>query len=287
MTDGSLVLVFDDGYAEDYERVRPVLDDRGVPACLSIVPDWIGREGHLSADELSDLVGSGWEIAAHGRRHRYLQAHGLARDAGAGDARVFLDSDHVFPGEDHGIYPGDDFEITDGEAKEVRELAGKGKEGDPYVDFARPLNDDYAADEAVLRPTPSLLDDEIVGVREAFRDLGHDPSTFVLPYDAGDARAWSLIEDHYEALADAAVRSLPNPPGTSLTNLRRYYLETDAMTMVDIETYLDRVAEQGGIGVLAGHAAWETVPPERVAAVVDAALDCGIEVTTFEDLRMR
>ncbi|WP_206424993.1 hypothetical protein [Halosimplex salinum] len=52
------------------------------------------------------------------------------------------------------------------------------------------------------------------------------------------------------------------------------------MRMVEIETYLDSVAECGGLGILAGHTDWETVPPERVGAVVDAARERGIEVTT-------
>lgn len=285
MDRGSLVIVFDDGYTEDYEQVRPVLQKRGVPACLAIVPEWIGSERHLSADQLDDLVHSGWEVAAHGRRHRYLLRQRLAKDAEAGDERVFLRPGHVYPGESHGVYAGDDFAITDGETGEVCELSGTGVAQPPYVELTRPLTDDYAADAAVLRPTPTLLEDEIVGVRDAFRDLGYDPSTFVFPYDAGDVRAWSMVEDHYDVLANAAVRSLPNPPETSLTNLRRFYLETDSMTTGEVGTYLDRVAEAGEIGVLAGHAAWETVPPERVAAVVDAALDRGIEVTTFEDLR--
>ncbi|MFC7196916.1 hypothetical protein ACFQL4_23440 [Halosimplex aquaticum] len=79
------------------------------------------------------------------------------------------------------------------------------------------------------------------------------------------------------------MRSLPNPPGASPLDLQRYYLETDAMRLAEIETYLDGVAERGGLGILAGHTAWDTVPPERVAAVVDAAHERGIEVTTVRE----
>lgn len=282
MTNGQLALVFDDGYAEEYDDLYPVLDDRGVPASLAIVPEWLGEEGHLTAGELDELVDAGWEVVAHGRRHRYLQAHGLAEDATAGDERLHLDSDHVFPGEDHGLYPGDSFEVTDGSTTETHALAAKGDE-DPVVTLEAPLGADFAAEETVFRPTADQIDDEVAGVRGEFAALGYDPTTFALPYDAGDPRVRRAVAREYDALVNATPRSLPNLPDTPPLGLSRYYLQTTHMRMVEVETYLDEVAESGGLGVLAGHAAWESVPAERVAAVVDAAHARDIEVTTVRD----
>jgi hypothetical protein len=282
MTAGRLALVFDDGYAEDYDDIYPVLRERDVPASLAIVPAWLGDEGHLTADHLEELVGAGWEVVAHGRRHRYMEPHHLAADAAAGDRRLSLDSGHVFPGGDHGVYPGDEFEVTDGDRTETHTLAGKDDE-DPVVTLDEPLSAAFATDEAVFRPTSEQIRDEVVGVRGEFEGLGYDPTTFALPYDAGDSRVWRAVADEYDALVDATVRSLPNPPGTPSLSLSRYYLETSHLRMVEIEAYLDEVAAGGGLGILAGHTAWETVPPERVAAVVDAAHERDIEVTTVSD----
>lgn len=282
MTAGTLALVFDDGYATDYDDVYPVLRERGVPASLAIVPAWLGEDGHLTVDELDELVAAGWEVVAHGRRHRYMEPHHLAADAAAGDRRLALDSGHVFPGGDHGVYPGDTFEVTDGERTETHTLAGKDEE-EPVVTLEDPLSGNFAADEAVLRPTADQIHDEVVGVRGEFAGLGYDPTTFALPYDAGDARVWRAVADEYDALVDATVRSLPNPPGTPPLSLSRYYLETDKLRTVEVEAYLDEVAAGGGLGILAGHTAWETVPPERVGAVVDAARERDIEVTTVRD----
>lgn len=302
MSNGRLALTFDDGYAEDYDDIYPVLDERDAPASLAVVPGWLGEDGHLTVDQLHELVGEGWEVMAHGRRHRYMQAHGLAADATAGDQRLVLDSNHVFPDEDHGLYPGDEFEVTDGFRTEMVTLAEKGvvgdgdgtdaeaddatddgtdaAAGDPLVRLDSPLESDFAADEAVFRPTREQIRDEVEGSKGELGGLGFEPTTFALPYDAGDARVWRAVADEFDALADAAVRSLPNPPNPSPLDLQRYYLETDAMGLVEIEAYLDGVAERNGLGILAGHAAWETVPPERVAEVVDAAHERGIEVTT-------
>ncbi len=294
MSDGTLALTFDDGYAADHDQLSPVLRERDVPASLAIVPDWLGDDGHLTVAQLRELADDGWEVMAHGRDHRYLQAHALAADASAGEDRLLLDSAHVFAEGDHGVYPGDAFELTDGDRAEEVVLAEKGRaEGDgedatgatdaPFVRVEEPLDADFDADETVLRPTEAQLRDEILGSKADLEELGFAPTTFTLPYDAGDARAWRVVAEGFDALADAAVRSLPNPPDPSPLDLQRYYLETDKMRMAEVETCLDAVSERGGVGILAGHSAWDTVPPERVAAVVDAARERGIEVTTIRD----
>ncbi|MFB6151581.1 MAG: polysaccharide deacetylase family protein [Haloarculaceae archaeon] len=284
MPRGSLALTFDDAYVEDDEQIRPVLDERSVPASLAVTPEFLGPPDNLTPERLAELADDGWEVMAHGRRHRYLGTHRLAADAAPGDERVALDSGHVFPGEDHGVYPGDEFEVTDGIRAEAYVLAGKSeRDGTPTMTFETALDADFAAGETVVRPAESQIRDEVVGAGEGLRERGFEPSTFVFPYDAADPRAWQLAADRYDAVADAVVRSLPNPPGTPPSALGRYYLETDALTMVEIETYLDAVAETGGVGILAGHTAWETVPPERVAAVVDAAFERDVQVTTVRD----
>lgn len=282
-TSGELVLVFDDGYVEDHDQVLPVLREADVPAAFAVVPEWVGDPDYVDESQLAALVDAGCEITAHGRRHRFLSGQGLTRDVAAGDERIYADG-QLFPGQDHGVYPGDEFELTDGERRATVELAGKGAvDGEGYVETAAPVETAFDAGETVFRPTRGLLEAEITGTDDAFAALDLDPSTFVFPYDAADARAWAVAADHYDAIPNASVRPIPNPPGTVPTNLRRYYLQTTHMTRVEIASYLDTVAEQGGLGILAGHSAWDSVPPERVAWVVAAAKERGIGVTTFRD----
>ncbi|MFB6073905.1 MAG: polysaccharide deacetylase family protein [Haloarculaceae archaeon] len=278
-----LALVFDDGYATDDEQIRPVLREADAPACFAIVPRWLGDDDHLTADELQRLADEGNEVVSHGRHHRFLQAHRLTADAAAGDERLALDA-HVFPGEDHGVRAGDTYEVTDGERSETVTVAdAAGDEEDPRVELAAPLEGAYAAGEAVCRPSQATIEDEIVGVRAAFADLGYDPDSFVFPYDAADPRAWRLAADTYDAVANAAVRSLPNRPGAEPTDWRRYYLETTHQTRPEVGTYLDALAGTGGVGILAGHSDWDSVPPERVAWTIRAARERGIAVTTLRD----
>jgi peptidoglycan/xylan/chitin deacetylase (PgdA/CDA1 family) len=289
MTDGRLVVVFDDGYAEDNDLLCPVLERLEVPAVLAVVPTWLGDEDHLTVAQLRELADAGWEVAAHGRGHRYCQAHPLAADAGAGDDRLALGGGHVFPDGDGGVLVGDELEATDGETTERVEVAATtpvdGSDGgQAHVELATALDGAFDAADTVVRPTMDLLGDELLGGREALREMGFDPSTLVFPYDAASVRAWRLAREAFDVVADAAVRSLPNPPGTPLTNLRRWYLETSHHRPAETADYLDAVAEQGGLGVLAGHSARETVTAERVQQVVEMARERGVEMTTFESL---
>ncbi|MFB6087389.1 MAG: polysaccharide deacetylase family protein [Haloarculaceae archaeon] len=284
MTDGRLALVFDDGYLSDHADIRPVLAEADAPASLAIVPSWLGGDGHLDESRLAELAADGWEVIAHGRRHRYLQAHRLAADVSAGDERVRLDSEHVFPTEDHAVYPGDGFELADAATAESCTIAEKrAVDGDPVVELEAPISASFAVDEAVFRPSEATVRDEIGGGKRDLEALGYDPTTFVFPYDAADARAWSVAAAAYAALPNAGVGSLPNPPETPGASLRRYYLETTHMTEGEIATYLDAVADCGGLGILAGHSAWESVPPERVGWVVEAARERDVAVTTVRE----
>ncbi|WP_435100552.1 polysaccharide deacetylase family protein [Halarchaeum sp. P4] len=285
MSDGRLVLVFDDGHVADDAKVWPVLERAGVPACFAVVSSWVGGPDTHDAARLHELEAAGCEIVSHGRRHRYPGTHRLECDADAADDRVVVD-EHVYPGEDHGVVPGDEYEVVDGDRRAIgRVCETRPSEDGPTVVFETPLGASFDAGESVLRPTDATLHDEIVGSAEDFQEMGLDVQSFVLPYDAADVRTWELVSNHYDVLGNASVRSLPNPPGRPLSELRRSYLETSHLTDLEVEAYLDALADRGGVGVLAGHSAWDTVTAERVERVVAGAAERDIEVTTFRDIR--
>jgi len=204
-------------------------------------------------------------------------------DAEPEDRRLGLES-HAFPDTNAAVMIGDEYELTNGEQTATVEVTGKGSDGTTeYVELATELSERWSAEETVFRLPEPTIREEIASGKRDLEDRGFEPTSFVFPYDATDVRALRIARETFDAVPNAAVRSLPNPPGTAGWNLRRYYLETDKLTPVEIEAYLDEVAASGGLGILAGHSDWETVPPERVAYVIDAALERGIEVTTVSD----
>lgn len=85
--DRRLAITFDDGYRDNFENARPVLEKLSLPATFFVVTDWIGsdvvpewdrqfgvRHPWMTWDEVRTLHRSGFEIGAHTRTHIDLGA---------------------------------------------------------------------------------------------------------------------------------------------------------------------------------------------------------------------
>jgi peptidoglycan/xylan/chitin deacetylase (PgdA/CDA1 family) len=77
-----LAITFDDGYRDNFEVARPVLEKLSLPATFFIVSDWMGTDvvpqwdrehgvqhPWMTWDEVRSLHRSGFEIGAHTRNH--------------------------------------------------------------------------------------------------------------------------------------------------------------------------------------------------------------------------
>jgi peptidoglycan/xylan/chitin deacetylase (PgdA/CDA1 family) len=83
--DRHLAITFDDGYRDNFENARPVLETLSLPATFFVVSDWIGtdvvpwwdrergaRYPWMTWDEVRLLHRKGFEIGAHTRTHADL-----------------------------------------------------------------------------------------------------------------------------------------------------------------------------------------------------------------------
>jgi len=68
----SVVITFDDGYADSYEQALPVLNELKMTATFFIVRDFIGRPGYLTQEQITKMQKAGMEIGGHSLSHKNL-----------------------------------------------------------------------------------------------------------------------------------------------------------------------------------------------------------------------
>ncbi|WP_104991274.1 polysaccharide deacetylase family protein [Deinococcus sp. NW-56] len=65
-------LRFDDGFESVYTLAFPVLRDLGVAGTVYPIWERVGQPGYLTAAQLEELRGAGWEVGSHTRTHAAL-----------------------------------------------------------------------------------------------------------------------------------------------------------------------------------------------------------------------
>ena len=68
-----VVLTFDDGYADNYTNVLPLLEKYDMKATIFLISDLIGTEGHLNEEQILEMQESGHiRFASHTKTHQNL-----------------------------------------------------------------------------------------------------------------------------------------------------------------------------------------------------------------------
>jgi peptidoglycan/xylan/chitin deacetylase (PgdA/CDA1 family) len=74
-----VVITFDDGNLDVYENAFPVMKELGFVGAIYIVANRLKAKDFISAEQLSEMAKTGWEIGSHGMSHIDLtQNHDLA-----------------------------------------------------------------------------------------------------------------------------------------------------------------------------------------------------------------
>jgi peptidoglycan/xylan/chitin deacetylase (PgdA/CDA1 family) len=84
-------LTFDDGQASDYTEAFPVLCELGLRASFFVVPTLVDTPGHVSWQQLREMVAAGMEIGSHSLTHPFvdrLDRAGLEREFGESKAII-------------------------------------------------------------------------------------------------------------------------------------------------------------------------------------------------------
>jgi len=73
-----VVITFDDGCATDVEAAAPVLCELNFSATFYVTAGFLGRRGFMTAAQLRELYGRGFEVGCHSMTHPYLPELDLA-----------------------------------------------------------------------------------------------------------------------------------------------------------------------------------------------------------------
>ena len=87
-----IMLTFDDGYADNYEIMMPILRSHKMKAVVYVIANEIGKPGYLTIDQLREMQGRGIEIGSHTANHRPLI--GLSQKEllhEIGDSKIFIE----------------------------------------------------------------------------------------------------------------------------------------------------------------------------------------------------
>jgi len=68
----SIILTFDDGYADHLTDALPILQKHQMTATFFIVSNFIGRDGYLTQAQINELEAAGMEIGGHSASHPNL-----------------------------------------------------------------------------------------------------------------------------------------------------------------------------------------------------------------------
>ena len=67
-----IVLTFDDGYADNYKTMLPILEAHKMTAVVYVITNELGKKNYLTLDQLKDMQRRGIEIGSHTSDHLAL-----------------------------------------------------------------------------------------------------------------------------------------------------------------------------------------------------------------------
>lgn len=285
-SNGKLVFTYDDGPSDDYTQAyRKAHRKEGVPGCSAVPSASVGTKDNLSAAQLRELEGAGWEIMSHSVHHRALTNIAVTSDVSPEDEKLRVETNL------HGKLPGDELLVSDGSKSATVTVAGKGSDGEgEYVELESSVGTSFSASDGVTeRYTDEILRSALGKSKRQLEGYGVTVTNIVMPYGGYGPRTQELVGEYYTAVANGGqaiggrgqVQKLED---VTLPHLSRAMFRQGEMTETELGTFLDSVADEDALGILGGHSWWrERLPASRIRTAIRMAKDRNIDIVTLRD----
>ena len=87
-----IVLTFDDGYADNYTKMLPILEAHNMTAVVYVITNELGKPGYLTFDNLKDMQRRGLEIGSHTSDHLPLTSlNKITQRRQMRESKIFLE----------------------------------------------------------------------------------------------------------------------------------------------------------------------------------------------------
>ncbi|MBQ4403402.1 MAG: polysaccharide deacetylase family protein [Selenomonadaceae bacterium] len=87
-----IVLTFDDGYADNYSTMLPILEAHNMTAVVYVITNELGKKNYLTLEQLKDMQRRGIEIGSHTADHLPLTSLDKnAQRRQISDSKIFLE----------------------------------------------------------------------------------------------------------------------------------------------------------------------------------------------------
>lgn len=87
-----IVLTFDDGYADNYSEMFPLLKERGMTAVVYVISNTLGQKNYLTLEQLKEMQSYGIEIGSHTADHLPLtDLDGITQRRQIRESKIFLE----------------------------------------------------------------------------------------------------------------------------------------------------------------------------------------------------
>jgi len=279
----AIVIMYDDGFMEDYTKAFPIHQEYDVPGMSAINTAHLGEEDRLNWEQISEMTDWGWEIASHGHRHSALIINSIVRPADKGDNELYLNNPGLITeGYEYKIYHRDKGLQEDFKVEEL--IPGKG------VKISPDLAASYPAENTFIKPNERSLFTEIIYSQEILTERGYQIDFFVYPYNGFFQEVVEIVaegylaaragHDHKKSFPEAFLNTEP----FELYNLRGTSFDGDELQKDHITELIQAALDQRALLIFYGHPQRDEFNKEYLKHIIYQAEKLEVPIKSLSDI---